>query len=82
MLADGRICCRDFSVKEHARRIAAGEACNSRAVDVDKAALDDFWATLDGPGPVNPLGYQWLYRVGKKAAGRLLDGVEHNGMPA
>ena len=24
---------------------------------------------------------QWTWRVGKKAAGRLLDGVEHNGMP-
>lgn len=26
-------------------------------------------------------GWQRLYRVGKKASGRLLDGVEHNGLP-
>lgn len=27
-------------------------------------------------------GYgEWVYRVGKKVAGRLLDGIEHNGMP-
>lgn len=25
---------------------------------------------------------QWTWKIGKKAAGRLLDGVEHNGMPA
>lgn len=28
-----------------------------------------------------PPGAQWMERVGKKAAGRLLDGVEHNGFP-
>ena len=28
-----------------------------------------------------PESAQWVARVGKKAAGRLLDGVEHNGMP-
>lgn len=26
-------------------------------------------------------GGVWLYRVGKRAAGRLLDGVQHDGMP-
>jgi len=31
------------------------------------------------PADLGPVTYQ---RVGKKAAGRLLDGVEHNGMPA
>ena len=24
---------------------------------------------------------EWVYRLGKSAAGRLLDGIEHNGMP-
>ncbi|MDE1914691.1 MAG: phage Gp37/Gp68 family protein [Sphingomonadales bacterium] len=82
MLADGRICCRDFSVDEHKRRIALRLARDTRAVDVDAQALADFHATLDlTSGPVNPLRYQWMYRVGKKLAGRLLDGVEHNGMP-
>jgi len=43
------------------------------------------WAAkLNGPwksaGP--NAGFESYYRVGKKAAGRLLDGVEHNGMPA
>ncbi len=33
-------------------------------------------ATVEAPADV------WMYRTGKKAAGRLLDGVEHNGWPA
>lgn len=37
------------------------------------------WERLDDDG-VHALGIQ-LKRIGKKAAGRLLDGVEHNGMP-
>jgi protein gp37 len=83
ILKDGRVCVRDFSVAEHAKRIASGKASNSRAVEVDRAALAEFHATLDlTEGPENPLGYQWLYRVGKKAAGRLLDGVQHDGFPA
>jgi hypothetical protein len=24
----------------------------------------------------------WAHKIGKKRAGRLLDGIEHNGMPA
>jgi hypothetical protein len=27
------------------------------------------------------LGYQWMHRVGKAAAGHLLDGVEHMAIP-
>lgn len=82
MLVDGRHCCKDFTVAEHARRMAAREASCTRAIEVGHAALADFHATLDlTTGPVNPLGYQWLYRVGKKAAGRLLDGIEHNAFP-
>lgn len=38
------------------------------------------WGKIDKHG--NPSGDQTaVYKVGKKAAGRLLDGVEHNGMP-
>jgi protein gp37 len=38
----------------------------------------DYWATMDGDIDDE----QCAGRVGKKAAGRLLDGVEHNGVPA
>jgi protein gp37 len=34
--------------------------------------------------PLGPRGshdLEWMYRIGKKAAGRLLDGVEHNAFP-
>lgn len=31
--------------------------------------------------PNEPAGGVWSYRIGKKAAGRLLDGVEHKGFP-
>ena len=33
------------------------------------------------PGCRDPLRWVWVDRVGKKAAGRLLDGVEHNAYP-
>lgn len=37
---------------------------------------------LTGPQRHRPQLGEHVYRVGKKAAGRLLDGVEHNGMPS
>jgi hypothetical protein len=82
-LADGRLCIRDFSVAEHASRIQRGEAYNTRAIEVDQKALDDFNASVKDERRLcnNPLGYQWMYEVGKTAAGRLLDGVVHNGTP-
>jgi protein gp37 len=82
-LTDGRICLRDFSVAEHKRRIRSGAASSSRAIEVDRQAIADFHTSIEDQNRTadNPLGYQWMYRVGKKAAGRLLDGVEHNGMP-
>lgn len=43
---------------------------------VDRKALEAFHASM-GDGlrkDDNPLGYQWMYRVGKRAVGRLLDG--------
>jgi protein gp37 len=49
---------------------------------VDSAWVDvgypDTWATMDGE--IDDM--QCVGRVGKKAAGRLLDGVEHSGFPA
>jgi protein gp37 len=83
MLADGRVCMRDFSVLEHKRRIASGAACDTRAIEVDKTALAEFLGQirLEGGRRDNPLGYQWMYRVGKRRAGRMLDGREHNGFP-
>jgi protein gp37 len=81
-LKDGRICLQDFSVREHSARIRDGVACCKRAIEVDHAALGDFYATLDSSSaPKNPLGLQWMYRIGKAAAGRLLDGVLHDGYP-
>jgi hypothetical protein len=46
-------------------------------------ALSDFHTSIKDERRVrdNPLGFQWMYEVGKKTAGRLLDGVEHNAMP-
>ncbi|KQX18375.1 MULTISPECIES: DUF5131 family protein [unclassified Sphingomonas] len=81
LLADGRICMEDFSVAEHARRVASRQAHNSRAIEVDREALAAFHATLDDPDAA-PVGYQWMYQIGKKRAGRLLDGVQHDGIPA
>ncbi len=40
---------------------------------------DDIFATEDQDVCIEG---QWMARVGKKGAGRLLDGVEHNAMPA
>jgi protein gp37 len=37
---------------------------------------------VEGPGPIFMFDdHRAVRRVGKKAAGRLLDGVEHNGFP-
>jgi len=55
-----------------------GEAHNTRAIEVDHAALADFYDSLDALD----VGYEWMYRIGKKSAGRLLDGVTHDAMPA
>lgn len=38
---------------------------------------DQFWRAVDAP----PIGAVEWKRVGKKAAGRLLDGVQHDGVP-
>ncbi|ATQ67787.1 MULTISPECIES: phage Gp37/Gp68 family protein [Methylosinus] len=83
MLADGRVCMRDFSVAEHKRRIRTGIACDTRAIEVDKTAIAEFTGQirLEGRALDNPLGFQWMYRVGKRRAGRLLDGCEHNAFP-
>ena len=83
MLADGRICLRDFTVAQHAERIRTGIAGSSRAIEVDRAALADFHTSIvdEGRTQDNQLGLQWMYAVGKKVAGRLLDGVAHDAMP-
>lgn len=87
-LRDGRICFRDFTVTEHAERIRSGRAYNTRAIEVDEVALNDFNTACrraedaDAGNPFAELGYQWMYRVGKKAAGRLLDGRTWDEFPA
>jgi protein gp37 len=83
-LADGRICLKDFPVAEHQRRLREGEAVSTRAIEIDRDALTDFYASVKDEHRVrdNPLGYQWMYRVGKKAAGRVFDGRTHDGFPS
>jgi protein gp37 len=82
-LYDGRVCLRDFSVGEHRRRIKSGMAHSSRAVEVDESALRDFHTSVEDPKREldNPLGYTWMYRVGKYRAGATLDGREWREMP-
>lgn len=66
-----------------------GEWAPAEAIDDnDDRDLAQRWLALDGR-EVNPdhgvdffHGDTPVYRAGKKAAGRLLDGIEHNGFPA
>ncbi len=83
-LRDGRVCLRDFTVTEHRRRMQSGIASCTRAIEEDRAALSAFHRMVDDPHRTedNPLGYCWMYRLGKKAAGRMLDGVLHDGAPS
>lgn len=46
------------------------------------ARLPGRWINLAGGHGFNGERVHYAHRVGKKAAGRLLDGVEHNGFPA
>lgn len=80
MLSDGRICLKDFTSAEHQRRMKEGKAYSTACVRVDEEALKAFDDSLDGPTE-NPLGYEWMYRVGKKFAGSLLDGQEWKQFP-
>jgi protein gp37 len=54
--------------------------------DDDERELAEGWVALDGTSTDGRMvdffgGDEVLYRVGKKAAGRLLDGVTHDGFP-
>jgi protein gp37 len=80
MLRDGRVCLKDFTVEEHRLRMKSGEAYSSAAITVDAEALRAFHASLDS-SVENELGYEWMYRVGKHAAGAQLDGVEYKQFP-
>ncbi|MTK63210.1 MAG: DUF5131 family protein [Methanobacterium sp.] len=83
LFRDGRTYMRDFSVKEHGERQRRGIAVNTAAVIVDKSADRDFRRMIADEKRIedDPLGTQWMYRVGKKAAGHLLDGREHREVP-
>lgn len=81
MLRDGRICFRD-----------RGPALCKETIDPEaEADLDresarwerEFKAGRGLPEweTSHPLGYQWMAKVGKQAAGRLLDGREWNELP-
>lgn len=65
-----------------------GEWCPAESVaDDDERNLAERWIRQDGSEPAHGEyvdffgGDEVLYRVGKKSAGRLLDGVQHDGYP-
>lgn len=63
-----------------------GEWAHAEALEGDDRALPERWLRLDGSTPSSDGidffgGDEVVYRAGKRAAGRLLDGVEHNGFP-
>jgi protein gp37 len=69
-----------FFFKQHGEFAPSGTGDQKWIVraDASYAAMP----TPAGIGHHSPMdGSSFVYRVGKKAAGRLLDGVEHNGMP-
>jgi protein gp37 len=55
---------------------------NGTEVWIDRMGKITRDADVRGLTRPSPYGQYILRRVGKKAAGRLLDGIEHNGMPA
>lgn len=61
------------------------DECYGRTCRVETCVIQGDGTVL---APLTPMAFQQgansmlTYRVGKKAAGRLLDGVEHNGFPA
>lgn len=75
-----------FLYKQHGEWI---EVDGPRCTAIDQSPGHKFWMDPDGTltpraegGLVRSVyGTSLMRRVGKKAAGRLLDGVEHNGMP-
>jgi protein gp37 len=63
-----------------------GEWAHAEALADDSSVLPERWLRLDGSSPPSDGidffgGDEVVYRAGKKSAGRLLDGVEHNGFP-
>lgn len=64
-----------------------GEFVPMEVIPSNGVAYAGTWTRLDGTQPAlhelasDPPSTECLFRVGKKTAGRLLDGVEHNGFP-
>lgn len=52
------------------------------AVDLQARVVRPMWRGEFPKGATSADGWQRMYRVGKKAAGRLLDGEQHDGAPA
>lgn len=71
MLRDGRIACEQLSAAEILQRAAKGERPIGTVVR-DESALAAFRAQWKTDGP--DVGYQWMFNVGKKESGRILDG--------
>lgn len=65
-LADGRVLMESVSAER------------DKVMDADR--LREWHADCETAGE-NRLGYQWMERAGKHAAGRTLDGVIHDGYP-
>lgn len=69
-------CSPDLSEKARAALVALADADASNSDDSWWSRLETWDGHLpDGTGPA-------AFRIGKRLAGRTLDGIEHNGMPA
>ena len=71
MLRDGRITSRNTAEDPAGRGIIVSQAAYDAVTQESRKERD----------PCETLGFQWMQRVGKKAAGRILDGVKYNAVP-
>lgn len=83
ILADGRCCIVQLPEKPSraflARRGYRADAIPGESYEIDRQALNEAHAHEYG---LDGLDYQWMHNVGKKRAGRLLDGREWNEVPS
>lgn len=79
MLGDGRIALEELPESEQLKRNKEAGRTMPGAIIRDRTALNAFhlYCNSEGRDP----GYQWMFRVGKRSAGRMLDGREWNEFP-
>jgi hypothetical protein len=70
-----------YLFKQHGEFLPVETYCDSGDYGHVVEALDGFGELREGRHTVIEAYGQQFVKVGKKAAGRLLDGVEHNGYP-